>query len=552
MLLSHKLLMAKRASTVLVYDPDPAELDHAAVGNGLSLYDILQFVGIRTATIRFRHWPDRPADAQGRSVFIFDHPIVVPDNIHVEIQDGAVLQFNQGATTQGALMLGLGGLTIPNTNPQVFDDRTTFKNAVVWPRATLDTANIAWWGAKGDGADASGFIASALYALPEGGTLALPPGHHLMQGGSTATNSVVDIPSGVTVQGAGMGVTVIDVDTLPVVAALQAKKTDSVQVLDLTFQGVPNVQPDARSLKFSRSTNVVVDRVEFIDVPDGLRINDSRFALGYIRVVDTSPVGGTVAYKGIKIYGPSHGSMARFESQGRFLNNCIEIEQGSDPVAWAANTAYAVGNLVIPTSNPTHMWRCITAGTSGASEPNWARADADGLITDGTVVWQEDAVYGRPHDITINQYSITGNLEPMRLREVDNLTLLNGTATNAGYEPGAIDGNVLFDIRRASNVLVDGLTLRNAEPIADVGKLYEVAGFRMRNADICGVNKGIRMKVLSGYGPSSNVVLESTVRMNCGVAKTDPTYVSPDPKRCQVLDGSTPVTDNSDLNTGCP
>src|SRR5262245_14073584 len=50
--------------------------------------------------------------------------------------------------------------------------------------------------------------------------------------------------------------------------------------------------------------------------------------------------------------------------------------------AWAASTAYTVGQIVRPVSVPSnfalrHAFRCTTAGTSGGSEPSWSSAGAN-------------------------------------------------------------------------------------------------------------------------------------------------------------------------------
>ncbi|MCX2728562.1 hypothetical protein OO015_13815 (plasmid) [Thermomicrobium sp. 4228-Ro] len=59
---------------------------------------------------------------------------------------------------------------------------------------------------------------------------------------------------------------------------------------------------------------------------------------------------------------------------------------------WQPNTAYSVGDYVIPTafntSGPRRLYRCTTAGTSGASEPSWPTTEG-GTVNDGTVVWTE-------------------------------------------------------------------------------------------------------------------------------------------------------------------
>jgi hypothetical protein len=56
--------------------------------------------------------------------------------------------------------------------------------------------------------------------------------------------------------------------------------------------------------------------------------------------------------------------------------------------AWAANTAYTVGNKRKPTNAANRFWlECTTAGTSHATtEPTWAYVYGN-TITDGTAVW---------------------------------------------------------------------------------------------------------------------------------------------------------------------
>jgi len=54
--------------------------------------------------------------------------------------------------------------------------------------------------------------------------------------------------------------------------------------------------------------------------------------------------------------------------------------------AWVASTAYALGDIVIPTTNNGFWYECTTAGTSGASEPTWPTTEGQ-TVTDGTAVW---------------------------------------------------------------------------------------------------------------------------------------------------------------------
>jgi prepilin-type N-terminal cleavage/methylation domain-containing protein len=53
---------------------------------------------------------------------------------------------------------------------------------------------------------------------------------------------------------------------------------------------------------------------------------------------------------------------------------------------WKSATNYSIGDIVIPTNPNGHFYRCKTAGTSGATEPNWPKTGGS-TISDGGVVW---------------------------------------------------------------------------------------------------------------------------------------------------------------------
>jgi phage-related protein len=59
------------------------------------------------------------------------------------------------------------------------------------------------------------------------------------------------------------------------------------------------------------------------------------------------------------------------------------------PTPWNGNTAYSVGDIVRPFTDygTGFFFRCITAGTSGASEPFWPTVIAN-TVDDGTVTWK--------------------------------------------------------------------------------------------------------------------------------------------------------------------
>ena len=59
---------------------------------------------------------------------------------------------------------------------------------------------------------------------------------------------------------------------------------------------------------------------------------------------------------------------------------------------WVKQTPYSVGDIVIPTSPNGHFYRCITAGTSGTTEPTTWILTGHAPITDGiagsAVTWE--------------------------------------------------------------------------------------------------------------------------------------------------------------------
>lgn len=60
----------------------------------------------------------------------------------------------------------------------------------------------------------------------------------------------------------------------------------------------------------------------------------------------------------------------------------------SYPTAWAASTAYAVGDIVHPLVTNGHLYIVTVAGTSGSSAPSWPTVHRAG-VTDNTCQWAE-------------------------------------------------------------------------------------------------------------------------------------------------------------------
>ena len=58
----------------------------------------------------------------------------------------------------------------------------------------------------------------------------------------------------------------------------------------------------------------------------------------------------------------------------------------ADYAKWAASTAYALGDFVVPATHNDRIYECTTAGTSGTAEPTWPTAEG-GTVADNTVTW---------------------------------------------------------------------------------------------------------------------------------------------------------------------
>jgi len=63
-----------------------------------------------------------------------------------------------------------------------------------------------------------------------------------------------------------------------------------------------------------------------------------------------------------------------------------------DATAWAASTAYSVGDIVKPTTENGYLYRCTSAGTSDSSEPTWPDpGDSDDFgdtVVDNGATWE--------------------------------------------------------------------------------------------------------------------------------------------------------------------
>lgn len=71
------------------------------------------------------------------------------------------------------------------------------------------------------------------------------------------------------------------------------------------------------------------------------------------------------------------------------------------------STAVSLGDTILPATANGHLYRCTTAGTTGAGEPTWPTANS-GTVADGTAVWTEAYTYLEAGTFTEVSTSSTG------------------------------------------------------------------------------------------------------------------------------------------------
>lgn len=142
--------------------------------------------------------------------------------------------------------------------------------------------------------------------------------------------------------------------------------------------------------------------------------------------------------------------------------------------AWAANTAYSLGDVRRPTSTANadvhFLYRCVQAGTSHATtEPTWPKVEA-AEVTDGTVVWRAHRGAGPRFFAAYDQTPTRGWIAQ------SDVTTYNPGAADPGWKTLNFSGGnrvrlvkdewycVVADWRPANTNVNNGLTFRASTP----------------------------------------------------------------------------------------
>lgn len=132
-----------------------------------------------------------------------------------------------------------------------------------------------------------------------------------------------------------------------------------------------------------------------------------------------------------------------------------------DQTAWAASTAYAVGNVRRATSvtdSTTLFFEVTTAGTSGTAEPTWPTTDG-GTVTDGGVTWTAR------QRITRNQVSAAPTVSTNQIQ------------WSATF--GTADANYVWNEWAVFNASTGGTMLNRATPAGGLGTKTSAASWTL-------------------------------------------------------------------------
>ena len=187
---------------------------------------------------------------------------------------------------------------------------------------------------------------------------------------------------------------------------------------------------------------------------------------------------------------------------------------------WLASTAYLVGEYVQPTvtGGNGHLYRCITAGTTQATEPAWPLTE-NATVTDATATWQELT------PILVNRLPAPNGPQPTRLAAGGTFAAgrdvyLEMTYVNAQGESIASAPGILADTNLNDGVQFTVPALSTlAEWIRGLASLYQPASVNVYEAD---VPTGAAAPSPAAFARVGNFTLGATVTVTTTATGTAP------------------------------
>lgn len=113
----------------------------------------------------------------------------------------------------------------------------------------------------------------------------------------------------------------------------------------------------------------------------------------------------------VALRAPQTGNGSPLDQSGKLRDPAVNAVLF--PPTWQAGTAYSLGAYRSPTSPTGVLYKCTTAGTSGASEPTWTTT-LGATVSDGTAVWTAElgpwptSASGYRHLAALQQASLPG------------------------------------------------------------------------------------------------------------------------------------------------
>ena len=226
---------------------------------------------------------------------------------------------------------------------------------------------------------------------------------------------------------------------------------------------------------------------------------------GYLLVEKPAGSGILVRVQGPLVSQPANAHAVITEAYNRALVAFSDLQTPSAPInvyglstqqldpygqkplgaAWLASTAYLVGEYVQPTATGGngHLYRCILAGTTQATEPAWPLAE-NATVTDGGVTWEELT------PVLVNRLPAPSGPQPTRVpgggtlaagRDVYlAMTYVNAQGESIASAPGILVNTNLSD---AAQFTVPALSALSGW-IRGLASAYQPASVNVYEADV--------------------------------------------------------------------